>query len=59
MYPSTTESDVSGKVFRQRIRSVPQLTEYEQGKAFPACRHCSCILAKSKGINIPTGRVDN
>ena len=36
-----------------------RLTEYEQGKAFPACRHCSGILAKSKGISIPTGRVDD
>ncbi|OCG45180.1 hypothetical protein A9G28_12755 [Gilliamella sp. Fer1-1] len=36
-----------------------RLTEYEQGKAFPACRHCSGILSKSKGIHIPTGRVDD
>lgn len=36
-----------------------RLTEYEQGKAFPACRHCSGILSKSKGISIPTGRVDD
>lgn len=36
-----------------------RLTKYEQGKAFPACRHCSGILSKSKGISIPTGRVDD
>jgi len=36
-----------------------RLTEYEQGKAFPACRHCSGILSKSKGISIPTGRVND
>lgn len=39
--------------------STIRLTEYEQGKAFPACRHCSGILSKSKGINIPTGRIDD
>lgn len=36
-----------------------RLTVLEQGQPFPACRHCSGILAKSKGISIPTGRVDD
>ena len=39
--------------------STIRLTKHKQSEAFPACRHCSGILSKSKGISIPTGRVDD
>lgn len=60
VYHQLTAEGKNPALYMDKIEvNTIRLTQHEQGNAFPACRHCSGILSKSKGISIPTGRVDD